>query len=79
MQIVLQQRMAYEIHRVTSFQIIVPFTLSIQFEDGASETIDFRPVLKGELYGPLQDPTIFSQVHIDPEVHTLVLPKRGRF
>jgi hypothetical protein len=79
MQIVLQQRMAYEIHRVTSFQIIAPFTLSIQFEDGASETIDFRPVLKGELYGPLQDPTIFSQVHIDPEVHTLVWPNGADF
>lgn len=26
------------------------------FDDGASQVIDFRPVLKGEQYGPLQDP-----------------------
>jgi hypothetical protein len=64
--------MEYEIHRVTSFQKIAPFTLRIQFEDGTSQTIDFRPVLEGELYGSLKDPTLFSQVWIDPEVHTLV-------
>jgi hypothetical protein len=56
--------MEYEIHRVTSFQKIAPFTLRIQFEDGTSQTIDFRPVLEGELYGPLKDPTLFSQVRI---------------
>jgi uncharacterized protein DUF2442 len=66
--------MAHEIYRVTSFQKIGPFTLSMQFDDGTSQTIDFRPVLKGELYGPLQDPMVFSQVRIDPEVHTLVWP-----
>jgi hypothetical protein len=71
--------MEHEIHRVTSFQKIAPFTLSIQFEDGTSQTIDFRPVLEGELYGPLQDPTLFSQVRIDPEVHTLVWPNGADF
>jgi hypothetical protein len=71
--------MAHEIHRVTSFQKIGPFTLSIQFEDSTSQTIDFRPVLEGELYGPLQDPTIFSQVRIDPEVHTLIWPNGADF
>ena len=71
--------MAHEIHRVISFQKIGPFTLNVQFEDGTSQTIDFRPILEGELYGPLQDPTIFSQVHIDPEVHTLVWPNGADF
>jgi uncharacterized protein DUF2442 len=71
--------MAHEIHRVISFQKIGPFTLSIQFEDGTSQTIDFRPVLKGELYGPLQEPTVFDQVRIDPEIHTLVWPNGADF
>ena len=71
--------MEHEIHRVISFHEIGPFTLSIQFEDGTSQTIDFRPVLEGELYGPLQDPATFSQVHIDPEVHTLVWPNGADF
>jgi hypothetical protein len=71
--------MAHEIYRIASFQKIAPFTLSIQFDDGTSQTIDFRPVLEGELYGPLQDPTLFGQVRIDPEVHTLVWPNGADF
>ena len=71
--------MAHEIYRVTSFQKVTPFTLSLQFDDGTSQTIDFRPVLEGELYGPLQDPTLFAQVRIDPEVHTLVWPNGADF
>ena len=71
--------MAQEIYRVSSFKKIAPFTLSIQFDDGTSQTIDFRPVLKGELYGPLQEPTLFDQVRIDPEVHTLVWPNGADF
>jgi len=71
--------MAHEIYRVTSFQKLAPFTLSLQFDDGTSQTIDFRPVLEGELYGPLQDPALFAQVRIDPEVHTLVWPNGADF
>jgi hypothetical protein len=71
--------MQHEIHRVTGFQKVAPFTLAIQFEDGTSQIIDFRPVLEGELYGPLQDPSFFSKVQIDPEVHTLVWPNGADF
>jgi hypothetical protein len=71
--------MAHEIYRVFSFEKIAPFTLRIQFDDGTSQTIDFRPVLKGELYGPLQDSTLFDRVRIDPEVHTLVWPNGADF
>ena len=71
--------MAHEIYRVSSFQKVAPFTLRLQFDDGTCQIIDFRPVLKGELYGPLQDPTLFDQVVIDPEVHTLVWPNGADF
>ena len=71
--------MAHEIHRVVSFQKVAPFTLRVQFDDATSQIIDFRPVLQGELYGPLQEPTLFDQVRIDPEVHTLVWPNGADF
>lgn len=71
--------MVHEVHRVTAFQKVAPFTLRVQFDDGISKNIDFRPVLKGELYGPLQDSAIFDQVRIDPEVHTLVWPNGADF
>ena len=71
--------MAHEIYRVVSFDHSMPFTLRIVFDDGTSQVIDFRPVLEGELYGPLQDLVLFNQVQIDPEAHTLVWPNGADF
>lgn len=69
----------YEIHRVVSFKKVAPFTLRVDFADGISQIIDFRPGLKGELYEPLQDPSFFDRVQIDAEVHTLVWPNGADF
>ena len=53
--------MSHEIHRVTDFENVAPFTLRVEFEDGTSQVIDFSPVIHGELYGPLQDQAFFRQ------------------
>ena len=71
--------MKHAICQVTSVEPIGPYTLRVGFDDRTSQTIDFRPVLQGELYGPLRDPEVFAQVHIDPEVHTLVWPNGADF
>ena len=71
--------MEHQIHRVDSFQIVAPFTLQVQFEDGHSQIIDFRPVLKGELFGPLRNRELFDQVAVDEEVRTLVWPTGADF
>jgi len=71
--------MTHAVHRVTSFEHVGQHRLKVRFEDGLCRTIDFRPVLKGELYGPLGDPEVFAQVRLDPEVHTLVWPNGADF
>lgn len=71
--------MTHEIYRVVSLKKEAPFTLQVSFDDGTSQIIDFRPVLKGQLYGPLSEPAFFDQVQIDPEVHTLVWPNGADF
>lgn len=71
--------MGHEISRVVSFEKVASFTLKVVFDDGTFQIIDFRPVLKGEMYGPLKDPALFDQVQIDPEVHTLVWPNGADF
>jgi len=71
--------MTHQIHRVTSFEIVAPYTLRIEFGDKTSQTINFQQILKGELYGPLQDLNVFNKVTIDPEVHTLVWPTGADF
>ena len=71
--------MEHKIYRVVAFELVRPFTLLITFDDGLKQTIDFSPILAGEIYGPLQDEKFFNQVEIDPEVHTLVWPNGADF
>ena len=71
--------MSHPIYRIQSFDIVGPYTLRVCFDDNSEQTIDFQPVLAGELYGPLRDAELFSQVRIDPEVETLVWPNGADF
>lgn len=71
--------MAHPIHKVTSFERFAAFTLRVRFEDGTVQVIDFRPVLYGELYGPLADSAVFDRVVLDEEAHTLVWPNGVAF
>ncbi|MDQ1336379.1 MAG: hypothetical protein QG552_3329 [Thermodesulfobacteriota bacterium] len=71
--------MEHPIYRVVSFESLGPYILLVRFDDGQEQKIDFRPVLAGELYGPLEDEKMFSQVEIDPEVQTLVWPNGADF
>lgn len=70
---------AHPIYRVEAYEIIGPYTLRVQFDDQTWQTIDFEPILRGMLYGPLRDPALFNQVRIDPEVQTLVWPNGADF
>ena len=69
----------HPLHRVSAFERVGAHTLGVEFADGTRQTIDFAPVLAGELYGPLQDPEVFRQVRLDPEVQTLVWPNGADF
>lgn len=71
--------MLHPIHRVTSVDVIGPYTLAVAFSDGTEQRIDFEPVLRGALFGPLLDPTIFDQVRVDQEAGTLVWPNGADF
>lgn len=71
--------MSHPIHRVSSFAIVGPYTLVVTFEDATKQVIDFRPVLAGELFGPLRDIDVFNRVQIDPEVRTLTWPNGADF
>jgi len=71
--------MTHPIYRVMGFEIVAPYTLKVEFDDATEQVINFRPVLEGALYGPLQDEEIFNQVEIDPEIHTLVWPNGADF
>jgi hypothetical protein len=71
--------MVHAIHSVTGFERVAPFTLRVRFEDGTSQVIDFRPVLVGEVFGPLADARVFDQVLLNDEAQTLVWPNGADF
>lgn len=71
--------MSHAIHRVVHFEIVGPYTLAIRFDDGTDQRIDFRPVLEGEVFGPLQDRQIFNAAELDPTFKTIQWPNGADF
>ncbi len=71
--------MKHAIYKVEAFDLVGAYTLRVRFDDRTEQTIDFEPILAGDLYGPLRDRALFAQVQIDPEVHTLVWPNGADF
>src|SRR5579875_2491567 len=70
---------AHPIYRVRSFEIVSAYTLRVRFDDKSEQIINFRPILAGELYGPLSDLEVFNGVRLDSEVGTLVWPNGADF
>jgi hypothetical protein len=59
--------------------MVAPYTLRIRFNDNSMRVINFWPMLRGELYGPLRDLDFFNQVRLDVEAGTLVWPNDADF
>ena len=71
--------MTHPIYRVAHFDIVGAYTLLVTFSDATEQRIDFRPVLKGAVLGPLRDLSTFNAVTLDPEVGTLTWPNGADF
>ena len=71
--------MIHPIYKIVSFKKIGPYILQIHFNDRSEKTVDFQPILKGKLYGPLKKQTLFNRVRLDREVHTLIWPNGADF
>ena len=71
--------MSHQLYDVTAFETVKPYTLRVHFSDNSQQLVDFEPVLYGEMYAPLRDPSVFSQVRLDPEIRTLVWPNGADF
>jgi uncharacterized protein DUF2442 len=71
--------LVHPIYRIQACEIIGPYTIRVQFDDQTWQIINFEPILRGSVYGPLRDLDLFNQVRIDPEVQTLVWPNGADF
>jgi hypothetical protein len=71
--------MYHKLYKVTGFEIVRDYTVRVFFDDSAQQVIDFEPVLRGEMWGPLRDLMLFNQVAIDPIARTLTWPNGADF
>ncbi len=71
--------MNHPLYGVVQFEMVAEYTLRVTFNDGAEQVIDFEPVLYGEGWGPLREPSLFRQVTLDPIARTLVWPNGADF
>jgi hypothetical protein len=71
--------MTHMMCRIQGFEIVDRYTLRVLFDDATEQVIDFEPVLRGELYGPLRDLALFNRVALDRTVGTLVWPNGADF
>ncbi|MBH0199590.1 MAG: DUF2442 domain-containing protein [Nitrospira sp.] len=71
--------MNHPIYQVQAVEIVAPYTLRVQFTDDTEQVVYLKPVLAGELYGPLLDLQLFNQVAVDSEIRTVVWPNGADF
>ncbi|MEZ4727172.1 MAG: DUF2442 domain-containing protein [Caldilineaceae bacterium] len=71
--------MAHKLYRVVDFQLVDQYQIRVKFSDGAERTINFEPVLHGEVFGPLRELSRFRQVKLNAAARTLVWPTGADF
>ena len=71
--------MKHNFARIEQVDVVDDYTLQLIFHDNKEKTINFEPLLRGELLGPLRDKKLFAQVTIDSETGTLTWPNGADF
>lgn len=71
--------MQHSIYEITDVRVLGSYSLEITFSDGVKKVVDLERMLHGEMYGPLRDISLFQQVAVDPEVHTIIWPNGADF
>ena len=71
--------MNHPFYKILTVKVIGPYILELTFDDGLKKSINFKPVLFGEIYSPLRDLSLFNNVKVDQEVYTIVWPNGADF
>ena len=59
---------------VTALRVLPRYCLWLRFNDGVEGTADLSGELTGQIFVPLQDPSMFAQATLDPELRTVAWP-----
>lgn len=67
-------RAATGLEVVVSAEVVAPFTLVVEFDDGTRRRVDCSNELIGPIFEPLKDPAYFARAFVDREAGTVVWP-----
>ena len=60
---------------VTKVEVLEPYRLRLEFDDGTSGEVDIAEHVRFRgVFAPLRNPDAFRQVRVDPELGTIVWP-----
>lgn len=60
---------------VTKVEVLEPYRLRLEFDDGISGEVDIAEHVRFRgVFAPLRDPDVFRKVRADPELGTIVWP-----
>ena len=66
--------MSDRILRILEASPCAPHSLDLLFNDGTRKQVDLSGLLTGPVFEPLQDPSYFARVSVDPVCGTVVWP-----
>jgi hypothetical protein len=64
---------------IRNVQPVGAFVLRLEFTDGKTREVDLRDELYGEVFEPLRNASVFSQVTVNPETGTIEWPNGADF
>jgi hypothetical protein len=59
---------------VTEATYLEGYKVAVSFNDGRTGIVDLSAALKGPVFEPLKDLSVFSQLRVDGELETIVWP-----
>lgn len=59
---------------VTEAKYLGGYKVAVSFNDGRTGVADLSAALKGTVFEPLKDISVFSQLRVDDELETIVWP-----
>ena len=63
--------------RITSVEVIAPYTLNLRFADGTGGVVDCSHLVLGDdagVFAALRDPREFAKAYVHPEADTVAWP-----
>ena len=64
---------------ITEAKYLQDYQLWLRFDDGSEGIVDLAPELWGDMFEPLKDKTLFSQVKLDKVLKTVGWPNGADF